>query len=119
MLHERRVGGALVSARAPPRSRTFWYRLQTDPLQNRRRACQATRGCEVVRRTMWRAPRIAEGVHVRSFAVDEIARQVRRVRRRRNLHAVQLAVFGAVATLATGGAVVVTLAFRAGSQTFV
>src|SRR5438105_3839527 len=67
---------------------------------------------------MGRAPRIAEGVHVRSFAVDEIARQVRRVRRRRNLHAVQLGVFGAVATLAAGGAVVVTLAFRAGGQTF-
>jgi hypothetical protein len=58
---------------------------------------------------MWRSP---------PTAVDDIARQVVRVRRRRNAYAAQLALYGVLATAAAAAAIVVVLAVVAGARAF-
>ncbi len=49
---------------------------------------------------------------------DPVARQVRRVRRRRNLHAAQLGLYGVAAALGAASAAVVVLALTAGTRGF-
>ena len=51
-------------------------------------------------------------------ALDSIERQIRRVRFRRNLHALQRAAYLGLATMAAAATVLVLLALRAGARLF-